>query len=293
MRKKSKTKLPDPVKYLIFGRGGWLAHKLKHHFKGEGGAVISGANVTNFNEVVRDILVYQPQIVINAAGVTGKPNIDWCETSPGITLHVNTVGAINVALASVSTGRFMLHLSSGCIFEGTDAVMFDEEDPTTPPSYYSKTKAWADEILKDMPVCIVRLRMPIDTEPSPRNLIDKLVGYDKIIEARNSVTIIPDLIEAIHRLIESRSTGIYHVVNPGVVSHREILDLYREYVDPALPEKEFIDPEELYKQGLAKARRSNCVLSTQKLKKTLGWEPPEIHGRLIEVLKQYKEHHVR
>jgi len=195
---------------------------------------------------------------------------------------------LNILEATQERGLYMVHFGSGCIFQGdNNGKGFKEEDEANPPSFYSWTKFWADSILKHFPVLIVRLRLPIDIEFNPRNLIDKLLKYPKIIDSENSVTVIPDLLEAVKKLTDARKTGIYHVTNPGVIKDTEIMELYKKMLKPD-HSFERIKTEDLYTLGLAKAKRSNCVLNTDKLQAE-GIILKPIGKRIIEVLEEYKK----
>ncbi len=274
------------MKHLIFGRNGWLAQKFNKFLED---SQISDVDITDLAAIRKELGEKKPEIVINAAGITGRPNIDWCEEHKLETVAGNTTGPLNILQACQEQDIYWVHLSSGCIFQGKGPKGrgFKEDDAATPPSFYSFSKYWADEILKNFPVLIIRLRLPIDTEPNPRNLIDKLIKYPKIIDSENSVTVIPDLLEVIKQLINKRRTGIYHIVNPGTIKPSEIMTLYKKIVNPSHQFK-VISVKELYKKGLVKAVRSNCVLNTDKLKKE-GIRLKPIKKRIIEIFKEYKE----
>jgi hypothetical protein len=104
--------------------------------------------------------------------------------------------------------------------------------------------------------------MPITRESNERDFVTKILKYKKVISAGNSVTIIEDLMELTSCLINKRCTGIFNAVNPGIMSHNQILSLYKEIVDPGL-EWENFSIEDMHKETLAK--RSNCFLDTTKL----------------------------
>ncbi len=285
------------MKYLIFGRSGWLAQKFNKFLED---SEISEVDITDLGAIRKELDEKKPEVVINAAGITGRPNIDWCEEHKLETITGNVTGPLNILQVCEERKIYWVHLSSGCIFQGSGphhkgfsalgrpASGWIEEDEATPPSFYSWTKFWADEILKNFPILIVRLRLPVDVEPNPRNLIDKLLKYDKVIDSKNSVTVIPDLMEATRQLIDKKRTGIYHVVNPGFISPSEIMELYKKIVDPS-HKFEVVSDKELYKKGLVKAVRSNCVLNSDKLQKE-GIILKPIKERIVEVLKEYKSH---
>ena len=259
----------DKLKVLIFGGSGWLAQRLYRdleQFEFEVYLADRSRDITN-PELVSDAIVsVRPDVVINAAGKTGRPNIDWCEDNKVDTWRSNVLGPQYILEACLKHNVRLVHLSSGCIFDGVSPKPggFTEEDKPNPVSYYGVTKVEADKLLEGHPVLILRLRMPIDNEPSPRNLITKLAGYSKIIDATNSVTVVDDLVSVTAMLIRKGKTGIYNIVNPGPVRHWDIMEWYKRIVDPN-HKYEMIPPEELLKQGLATAGRSNCVLSTAKL----------------------------
>jgi dTDP-4-dehydrorhamnose reductase len=274
------------MKYLIFGDG-YIGNKFLETL-GKKEAIISSADIANVDQVRTEVKKYSPKVIINAAGKTGKPNIDWCEDHKAETLYSNVTGPLVLAKVAEEMKVRLIHIGSGCIYQGTEEKCFTEDDiPERDkiPSFYSKTKAWSEEMLDYFPVLQVRLRMPIDSEPNPRNLLWKITHYEKVIDVPNSISVIPDFVNATIQLIEKNRTGIYNIVNPGSIKHSEILDMYKKYVDPNFTYETF-SLEELAK--ITKAGRSNCVLSTNKLESE-GIKLPEIHKRLPEVLKEYKK----
>lgn len=208
----------------------------------------------------------KPDMVLNCAGKTGRPNVDWCETHKEETLRANVTGALILLEECLARGIYIVHMSSGCIYAGdNDGRGFTEDDPPNfMGSFYSRTKAWSDQIMRDFPVLNLRLRMPFDGSRSDRNLIMKLAKYKKVLDEENSLTYLPDFLEAAKILISKKKTGTYNVVNDGLISPYRVMELYKEIVDPS---HSF---EKLTLQKLdtvVKAPRSNCLLSTEKLKK--------------------------
>ena len=270
------------MKYLIFGKNGWLASKSNKFLED---SHVSDVDITDLTAIRKELDEKKPEVVINAAGITGRPNIDWCEEHKLETVAGNVTGPLNILQACQERKLYWVHLGSGCIFQGNKG--WKEEDEASPPSFYSLTKYWVDSILKHFPVLIIRLRLPIDIEPSSRNLIDKLIKYPQVIDSENSVTVIPDLLDVTKKLIDKKRIGIYHVVNPGILRPSELMELYKKEIDSNHQFK-IISDEDLYKKGLATARRSNCVLNTDKLQKE-GINLKPIQERIIEVIKEYKK----
>ncbi len=273
------------MKYLIFGNG-YLGNKFLNKL-GPQNATMSLVDIANIDEVKRDVETYNPTIIINAAGATGVPNIDWCEDHKAETVYSNVTGPLVLAEIALKNNIQMVHLGSGCVYYGSSRQEHEEtESPNISDvlSFYSKTKAWAEQILSNFPVLQIRLRMPVDSTPNPRNLIWKISHYAKVMDkVPNSISIIPDMVDAAIKLSEKGCTGIYNVVNPGHITHGEILKLYKEFVDPKHT-YEPISEEDLAK--MTKTARSNCLLSTKKLENE-GIKLPEIHERIKEILVEY------
>ncbi|NBW06538.1 MAG: NAD-dependent epimerase/dehydratase family protein [Caulobacteraceae bacterium] len=272
------------MKTLIFGKG-MLGRRIADYLPG---SVLSSEDITDPIAITWEIMRHQPDAVINAAGKTGRPNVDWCEEHREETYRSNVVGPLALAEVCAHKNLYLLHMGSGCIFYGRspDPVGWREEDYANPVSFYARTKYSADLILSKLPnISIVRIRMPIDSLPGSRNLIDKLVQYKKIVSADNSVTVVEDLLKVIEGVVSQRATGIFHATNPGVMRHENLLGLYKQYVDPSHT-CEFTTPEDLLREGLITKERSNCILSSRRLEE-LGLGMRHISVALPDVVKKY------
>lgn len=267
------------MKYLIFGNG-YLGQKFKEYFKD---SVMSEVFVRDERDVLDEVEKYKPEWALNCAGITGRPNIDWCEENKQETFEGNVLLPLTIAKACQKAGVKMMHLGSGCVYSGDNngSGWRETDPPNFAGSFYSKTKAMSEAMLKDYNVLQLRLRMPIDNDvKSERNFIHKITQYKKVIDAKNSMTIVDDLLRAAEVLMGRDRIGIYNTVNPGPMSHSEILELYQEMIDPIFS-YEIISVEELHQ--MTKAQRSNCVLNTEKLEKEIKLLP--LRERIIEILK--------
>lgn len=249
------------VKILLFGSRGYLGEQFQKLYPH---ALCPKMDIADAKGVAEILECEKPDVVINAAGKTGRPNIDWCETHKEETVHSNVLGPLVLLEECMKRKTYLVHLSSGCIYEGDNhGKGFSENDPPNfAGSFYSRTKAWIDMLLSEFPVLILRLRMPFDGSRNERNLIMKLAKYPKVLDVKNSLTYLPDLLVTAKNLIKKKKTGVYHVVNPGNISPYEVMLRYKEMVDPSHT------VERLTLQDLGtvvQAGRSNCILSTAKL----------------------------
>jgi len=273
------------MKVLVFGAKGYLGGEFLRLYPE---AVASSADIGDASAVGKELDENQPDVVINAAGKTGRPNIDWCEDHKLETAHSNITGPLVLLKECKDRGIYWVQLGSGCIYQGDNGgAGFKEEDiPNFWGSYYSRTKAWIDQILKEFPedVLVLRLRMPFVGADRPRSLINKLKNYDRVLDVQNSMTYIPDFLEAAGALIEKRATGIYNMVNTGSMSPYEIMEKYKELVNPN-HEFERLALENL--SEVTKAGRSNCILSTEKLARE-GIKVRSINEAVKDALAQIK-----
>ena len=269
---------------LIFGRG-FLGQTLEQTLPD---AKLVPVDISDRSAVQRILQDEKPTAVVNAAGKTGRPNVDWCETHQTETSRSNVIGAAVLAEACGEVGAHLLHLGSGCIFYGDSPTPggWREEDFANPTSFYSRSKYAADLLLSRMPhVAILRLRMPIASKPDPRNLITKLAAYKRVVDVENSVTIVEDLVLVVAKLIEKRASGIFHGTNSGTMRHRDLLALYKKYVDPK-HQVELISEDELLSSGLISKARSNCFLASPRLEE-LGIAMRPVSLALEETMQAY------
>lgn len=271
---------------IVVVGAGFLGQRLARDLSG---ATLAAVDIADREAVAAVLTRARPDVVVNAAGKTGRPNVDWCEANQEATWRSNVLGALVLAEACAAAGVHLLHLSSGCIFDGPAPAPggWREDDVPSPRSSYARSKYAAELLLAPRPrVAIVRLRMPIDAVVHPRNLVTKLTGYAQVIDVENSVTVVDDLVAVIAGLAERRATGVFHATNPGTVRHVDLLALYRKVVEPAHT-YELIAADELVARGLATTPRSNCILASSRLAE-LGITMRPLAVALPDVLARYR-----
>lgn len=211
--------------------------------------------------------------VINAAGYTGKPNVDACELNKEATIHGNVVWPQILTDWCELNNIPLAHVSSGCIYEGkrSDGNPFTEEDipnfsfAQNNCSFYSGTKVIGEQVItKWEKHYIWRLRIPFEEFDNSRNYISKILKYEKLLDAENSVSNKHEFVSAcIQTITKKVPYGIYNVTNGGYITTKGITDKLKSTIakDRSFT---FVKEDEFYK-NIVKTPRSNCVMSNEKL----------------------------
>lgn len=261
------------MKVLIFGARGYMGQYFVSLYPE---AATPSIDIADSRDIADILDAEKPDVVINCAGKTGRPNVDWCETHKEETIHSNVIGPLVLVEECGKRDIYLVHIGTGCVYSGDSATPFTETDPPNFfGSFYSRSKGVIDQLLNDFPACPskpgipgrsgvlnIRLRMPFDGTDSERNLINKIKKYNRVLDTENSMTYIPDLLSAASQLINKKATGPYNIVNPGAISPYRIMELYKEIVDPS-HSFELLQEEDL--PEVTSAGRSSCVLSGDKL----------------------------
>jgi dTDP-4-dehydrorhamnose reductase len=238
----------------------------------------------------------KPEFLINAAGYTGKPNVDACELHKHECLFGNAVLPGIIADACTAAGVPWGHVSSGCIYSGSraDGAGFREDDTpnftfrTNYCSFYSGTKALGEEVLTGKPnVYVWRLRIPFDNVDNPRNYLTKLIRYAKLLEATNSISQLDEFVAATFACWEKRVPfGTYNVTNPGAITTHEVVELIKE---TGVCRKDFVffKSEDEFMHVAAKTPRSNCVMDSSKLT-SVGITLTPVRQAVTDALRRWK-----
>ena len=227
----------------------------------------------------------QYEVVINAAA---KTSIDWCEKNREETFDTNVTQAVRIAkllegirlMTESSKGKHVF-FSSACIFksdfigdDNTVNVNFEDSIPN-PQCFYTYTKLMAEQLIEEISpnTLIIRPRLLISEKSHPRNTIDKLLKYDKIIDTQESATILEDLLPKVKELIDLNETGAFHIFNEGTTTPSEIATLF-DHPHEQISKFE-LDLMTSYKGN---ARRVSTVLGSKRTKPL-----SDINKRLKEI----------
>lgn len=303
---------------LLLGSTGYVGRCFENFLKSRKVEVITVSRAENNyadSHILKKLLQkYRPEFLINAAGFTGRPNVDACEKAKAETLLGNTVLPLTIAEVCAEEAIPWGHVSSGCIYQGSKGVdqfgnpigFLEEDKPNFDfhggnGSFYSGTKAMAEEyLLKDSRhVYIWRMRVPFDHRDGERNYLSKLLRYKKLLNVRNSLSHLGDFIASAWATMErGLPHGIYNLTSLGSVTTTEVVELICQEgkrrlakndafsAEHMLKEFSYFESEEEFMRTTAIARRSSCVLDTAKAER-LGLPLRPIREALADSLQRW------
>jgi 3,5-epimerase/4-reductase len=259
------------MKILVYGSQGWIGQQVIEELKRKNIEFVEGiCRADNIDNLELEIKLINPTHVMSFIGRTHGPGystIDYLEQPGKIKENVrdNLYSPITLALLTKKYNIHYTYLGTGCIFEyEDDKISFDETDvPNFFGSGYSIVKGYTDRLMHLFDnVLNVRIRMPITGTNNPRNFITKITSYKKICSIANSMTVLPELIPIMIDLAKNKHIGTINLTNPGTITHNEILELYKEIVDPEFTWANFTVEEQ---NLILASKRSNNHLVTKKL----------------------------
>uniref|UniRef100_A0A6C0DE67 NAD(P)-binding domain-containing protein n=1 Tax=viral metagenome TaxID=1070528 RepID=A0A6C0DE67_9ZZZZ len=267
---------------LVYGSKGWIGQQFidilttkNIHFS------CGKCRIDNEEDLKKEIEEIQPTHVVSFIGRThGRigdkiyTTIDYLEEEGKLVENMrdNLYSPLLLADICKKNKIHYTYLGTGCIFKfdedhpfGKEESGFDEKSlPNFFGSSYSIVKGYTDRLmhLYNDSVLNLRIRMPITGEKNGRNFITKITTYQKVCSVPNSMTVLPELLPIVLDMMRNKTTGTMNLTNPGLISHNEILEMYKEIVDPHFTWNNFSQEEQ---RKILAADRSNNFLDTTRL----------------------------
>jgi 3,5-epimerase/4-reductase len=287
---------------LIYGSKGWIGSMFLELLKNNSICYIEGKSRTdNIETLLDEINSIKPSHVVSFIGRTHGnigdkkyTTIDYLEQSGKLYENVrdNLYSPFLLAEICKRNSIHYTYLGTGCIFKydnmhGETDGFTEDSKPNFFGSSYSIVKGFTDSMMKmyEDNVLNLRIRMPITGSKNPRNFITKITTYEKICSIPNSMTVLPELLPFVLDMMKNKLVGTVNLTNPGLISHNEMLDMYRDIVDPTFTYSNFTEEEQ---RKILASDRSNNFLDTTKLEK-LYPNVKNIKDSVRECMYMYKE----
>jgi len=291
-------------KVLVFGGNGWIGNKVFNLLASKEILVVK-ANCRADDQQAVIAEIEKNDGITHVMSFIGRTHgtyegvkigtIDYLE-KPGKlveNMRDNLFGPLLLAEICKQKNIHFTYLGTGCIFDydneqhlfGDETTGFLETDkPNFFGSSYSIVKGYTDQLmqlLNDGSTLNVRIRMPITDEFNDRNFITKITNYAKVCSIPNSMTVLNELLPVMIELALQNKVGTVNLTNPGLITHNEILEMYKEIVDPSFTWNNFTIEEQ--NQILASKRSNNC-LDTSVLECLTNYKVKNIKDSVREVL---------
>lgn len=282
------------TKVLVFGGNGWIGSKVVELLQDlKQKSKTNNTNIIVIKSLCRadDIKMIQKEIdliknVTHIMSFIGRTHgiynnevigtIDYLEKPGKLVENINDnlFSPIGLAELSKKNGIHFTYLGTGCIFEYDDKHLFGDAEtgflegdlPNFVGSSYSIVKGYTDRLMQLLysdSTLNARIRMPITDELcSSRNFITKITSYKKVCSMPNSMTVLDELLPVLIDMALNKQVGTVNLTNPGLISHNEILSMYKEIVDPEFTWENFTIEEQ---NQILSSKRSNNCLDTMKL----------------------------
>ena len=292
------------MKVLIYGNNGWIGNQFLEILKNNNIDFCCGlSRIDNEENLIQEINSINPTHIIAFIGRTHgqvsdkiHSTIDYLEQKGKLVENIRDNLYSPIFLAEICKNKKIhyTYLGTGCIFTYDENHPYEKEingfselsQPNFFGSSYSVVKGFTDRLIKiyDETALNLRIRMPITCKKNPRNFITKITSYNKICSISNSMTVLPELLPIVLDMMKNKTVGTINLTNPGLISHNEILQMYKEIVDPSFKWVNFTQEEQSI---ILESERSNNYLDTSKLEKLYPYVK-NIKDSIKECLINYK-----
>ncbi|MFO7626586.1 MAG: NAD(P)-dependent oxidoreductase [Candidatus Fermentibacteraceae bacterium] len=189
------------------------------------GMDLPGLDITDWASVTKGLKMSEPSVIINCAALT---DVDKCQTNPDRAFLVHRDGVRHLA----ATGARLVTISTDHVFTTGDAPI-TEGAPTHPANLYGESKLSGElEALATGRSAVIRTSWLFGKGkgllPWLHSGLIRGAALNVVKDQTACVTFVPHLVEAIVRIVDSGSTGIFHCVNPGPVTPLGLASTLRE-----------------------------------------------------------------
>jgi dTDP-4-dehydrorhamnose reductase len=230
-------------------------------------------DVGSLREIVREV---RPDICYLPGALTF---VDYAETHAQECHEINVLAAGHLAHAIAGIKGLLVFFSTEHVFSDSPRP-WKEEDPATPQSVYARSKAEAEQMVREqLPDhhLILRTSWVFGPDPQKKNFFwrvrNNLEKGERLIvpsDQYGQPTYGPDLAQTARQLVKRGARGTFHVVGPKYMSRLEWAQLIAVTLD--LP-TEMLQGRPTSQFELAAPRPLQIHLDRTKLLSFLGQDP--------------------
>ena len=235
--------------YLVLGAHGYLGKEVVKALRAAGRTVLAADQALrpSQQEAIQDTIARsRAKYVVSAAGISGKPTIQWSEEHDPETFETNMLDTCNLIRLCRKAGVHRTYVGSGLVYASTSATKVDtiaategslgptlprteEEEPDLLAKVYCRYRVMLEQVIRRVytdDVLYLRLIYPCTFDGPPKCFFQKMLGRtSNVNDVGVSLTVVPDLFPLLPRLIEERrATGIVNFVSRGAIRLPALLE---------------------------------------------------------------------
>ncbi|MDJ0702254.1 MAG: dTDP-4-dehydrorhamnose reductase [Leptolyngbyaceae cyanobacterium MO_188.B28] len=253
-------------------------------------------DLSNLDQIYPTVVEHRPDWVINAAAYTA---VDQAEREPELASQINAQAPAILAKAAAACNAAMVHLSTDYVFDGAQGRPYIETDSPCPMNCYGKSKLAGEVAVQQAnPHHLIVRTAWVYGSHGKSNFVKTML---RLGAEREIIKVVSDQIGAptwakdialtvahMINLPVSKTAGIYHYTNSGVISWYDFaIAIFAEAIHLGLLTKapEVIPITTADYPTLAR-RPANSALSCTKITELLGHYPPYWRESLRKMLSE-------
>jgi len=277
---------------LITGANGLLGREISRFFS-RGYEIMrtdrEECDVTRAMECLRVIGEFAPDVVVHCAAYTA---VDRAEGEEEAAFALNARGTRNVALACREHGALLVTFGTDYVFDGMSERPYSENDPTGPLSAYGRSKLAAEEAVREVAPDFLLLRTQWLFGAHGRNFVFSILDRARrgeelrvVSDQKGSPTYSLDLADAVKRLLDAGSRGIFHFSNEGETTFFGYAAFLLAHTGNKEARLSALSTSDLSRDAYPAPRPLYAVLSKKKYREATGVAPRRWEEVVLDFLR--------
>lgn len=228
--KDSQARFFLPVDYLLLGSTGFLGSYMETVLQTQKKSyIVSIERLDNLSAIESLISKMSCKYIICAAGISGRPTIQWCEDHEEETFQINYLQTLNLMELAKRKGIHLTIFGTGLLYYSDSRNTFKEYDrPNLFTSVYGRLRIELESHISLYPnVLILRILYPVSGDHHSKCFLTKMCGRAANVHNKEvAITVVPVLFPLLTGIIESGVVGLLNFVNRGSISLSRMLSLF-------------------------------------------------------------------
>jgi len=233
-------------------------------------------------------------IVLHLAAFTDT-NAAWDQKGDknGLCYQLNVIGTQNIVNLCQKYGKYLIHISTDYVFDGSKVGVYTEADIPNPLDWYAETKYLAEKLIPNN-FTIIRIASPyrakFDTKIDlVRKIINKLKNNETcklFTDQITTPTFIDDIAIGMAKVFDNPKSGIYHLVGS---SSQSVFEMGKLIAQTFNFDQSLVEPSSLadyLKTENARPYAPNLALSNQKFIRDFNFTPMTLSAGLLSLLHE-------